>query len=80
MNRKITDRANFPPSIDWDRLPLMLDEKQVAAAAGVSLSFLQKARLKGSDAPPFVRVGGRVLYRVSDIKAWVAALEGRRFI
>lgn len=66
-------------------LPLLLDEKTTARYLGVSLSFLRKARSEGTPgnrtpAPPFVRVGGRCLYRRTDLDDWVAGLETRRVI
>jgi predicted DNA-binding transcriptional regulator AlpA len=68
-----------------DNLPQLLDERQTAAYLGVSRSFLRKSRCEGqhharTEAPAFVRVGGRVLYRRADIEAWVTALEARSHI
>jgi hypothetical protein len=64
-------------------LPLLLDEQHASRFLGVSLSFLRKARSEGSPgnrtpAPPFVKVGGRCLYRRSDLETWVINLEARR--
>jgi hypothetical protein len=77
-NRKI-------PPLDDSNLPLLVDEKTAAQLLGVSRSFLRKGRTEGqhhgrTQAPPFVPVGGRRLYRVADLKAWVEALEGRYVI
>ena len=63
-------------------LPRLFDEKRATQYLGVSLSYLRKARSEGSpggrtQAPPFVRVGGRCLYRRSDLDAWVDGLESR---
>ena len=63
--------------------PLLLDEKQAADFLGVSLSFLRKSRSEGApgnrtQAPLFVRVGGRIYYRRPDLDSWVAGLEARR--
>jgi hypothetical protein len=70
------------PKRNDDSTPLLLSDKDAAAFIGVSTSYLRKSRCDGvianrTQAPPFVRVGGRVLYRRSDLVAWVAALEGR---
>ena len=64
-------------------LSLLLDEKQAARYLGVSLSYLRKSRSEGAPgdrtpAPPFVRVGGRCLYRRSDLDMWVNDLEALR--
>jgi hypothetical protein len=60
----------------------MLDDKTAASFLGVSVSYLRKSRCEGAighrtPPPPFVPVGGRRLYRVADLKAWVEGLEGR---
>ena len=65
--------------------PLLLDEKRAARILGVSLSFLRKSRSEGApgdrtQAPGFVRVGGRVFYRRADLEAWIADLEARRVV
>ncbi len=36
----------------------------------------RKKRWKG-DGPPFIKIGNRVLYRRSDVEAWLAAHEFR---
>jgi hypothetical protein len=78
-------RVSELPHIEWDHLPLMVGKTAAAALIGVSPSFLDKARSEGTrgnrtDAPPFVPVGGRRLYRVADLKAWVEGLQGRAAI
>lgn len=79
---KITDRIGQLPSIDWDRLPLLLDEHPAAQALGVSVSYLRKSRSEGTrngrtPPPPFIKLDGRRLYRTSDLRAWAEALESR---
>ena len=32
----------LPLAVDWDKLPLMLDEAKAAAVLGMSISFLRK--------------------------------------
>ncbi len=68
---------------DATELPCLLDEKRTSAYLGVSLSFLRKGRSEGApggrtQAPPFVKIGGRVYYRVVDLEHWVSELETRR--
>jgi hypothetical protein len=63
-----------------DNLPWLLDERQASELLGVSRSFLRKSRCEGlrfnrTQAPPFVSVGGRRLYRLSDLKEWVSGLK-----
>lgn len=64
---------------------LLLDEKQTARYVGVSLSYLRKSRSEGAPgnrtpAPLFVRVGGRVFYKRTDLETWVAELESQRVV
>jgi predicted DNA-binding transcriptional regulator AlpA len=80
------------PPVNWDALPLFLDEPEAADALGVSVSFLRKSRCAGckkvtletvndeETAPPFVKIGGRVKYPTSDLREWAAALIRRRVI
>jgi hypothetical protein len=82
----------LPPPVDWDSLPLLLDEGKAALALGVSVSFLRKARGEGigkgtldsrggeNNAPPFVRLGGRVKYPTRDLREWAESLPRRRVI
>ena len=55
-----------------------LDEADAAAFIGISVSSLRKARTAGPasarmPSPPYIRVGRRVLYRVTDLNAWLDA-------
>lgn len=56
--------------------PLFVDTAEAARRLGLSLSTLEKYRFyRISDAPPFVRIGRAVRYRVSDLEAWAADRE-----
>lgn len=50
-----------------------LDTHQLALRTGIAASTWNKRRLSG-DSPPHVKIGRRVLYRWSDVEAW---LEGK---
>jgi hypothetical protein len=57
----------------------LMSEKQLSIYLGVSLSALRKGRSEGQHGkrtplPPYVRVGGRVFYRLSDADRWLANL------
>jgi hypothetical protein len=81
-----------PPVVEWEKLPLMLDETKAAVVLGVSVSFLRKSRCEGcrkvtletlddeENAPPFVKIGGRVKYPAKDLQEWAASLTRRRVI
>ena len=79
--------AENPPAVGSasTETPLLLCEKLAAKRLGVSLSYLRKARCEGTvgdrtPAPPFVRIGGRVLYPAEDLRMWVKELERRTVI
>ncbi|MDR1515442.1 MAG: helix-turn-helix domain-containing protein [Synergistaceae bacterium] len=72
------------PQLPVDQ-PLMVNDVDAARLLGVSASYLRKSRSTGAvghrtPPPPFVRVDGRRLYRVADLRAWVAALEAKAVI
>jgi hypothetical protein len=80
-----TDAEKPDERVNAIALPLLLDEHKTAAFLGVSLSYLRKSRCEGTvgnrtEAPPFVRVGGRVLYKAATLETWVAALSERATI
>jgi predicted DNA-binding transcriptional regulator AlpA len=55
--------------------PALLDTKTAAVYLGKSPSFLIKSRCVGRTiGPRFVRLGGTVCYRRSDLDAWIAGL------
>lgn len=56
--------------------PIFIDTAEAARRLGLSISTLEKYRFhRVPDAPPFVRLGRAVRYRVSDLEAWAAARE-----
>ena len=48
-----------------------LHRKQAATYLGTSLSWLDKSRLRGNG-PAYLQVGGRVIYDVQDLDAYLA--------
>jgi hypothetical protein len=52
-------------------LPTLLTESQLAEFRRVTKQTLRNERLRG-DGPPYLKVGGRVLYSEEDIAAWLA--------
>ncbi|MDR1021234.1 MAG: hypothetical protein LBL73_10790 [Synergistaceae bacterium] len=84
IRNRITEN---PPVIGYasSENPLLLNEKLAAKQLGLSLSFLRKSRCEGTvggrtPAPPFVRIGGRVMYPAEDLRMWVKDLERRTVI
>ena len=54
---------------------VLLTEAEAAKILGMSRRWLQRTRLAGGDAPPFIRLGGRrgqIRYRREDLDAWTA--------
>lgn len=49
-----------------------LTAKQVAGLCGITEAYLTLRRQRRL-APPYHRIGGKVLYRQSDIDAWIAS-------
>ena len=52
-----------------------LNEKQAAQYIGFSSQYLRASRLKNrkspSDAPPFIKIGGRIVYLRDDLDKWL---------
>jgi predicted DNA-binding transcriptional regulator AlpA len=51
--------------------PLLVDTEQAASICGVSPASWFRLKAAGKTPAP-VKLGGRVLYRVEDLKLWVA--------
>ena len=73
------------PQFDFDKLPLLLNEKQAAAAIGMSVQYLRLARSTGrkegrTPAPDFVRLESMIRYHREDLKKWAMKLERRQAV
>ena len=84
VSKKIAER---PPVAVQNvaEAPLLLTERSAALLLGVSVSFLRKSRCEGAlrgrtEAPPFIRIRGRIYYKRADIEKWVTSLESRDVI
>lgn len=55
-----------------DLKPLAVDTEGAAAITTISVSTLEKKRVRG-DGPPYVKVGKSVRYLVSDLQAYLAS-------
>lgn len=64
--------------LNWSELDdsELLRTEQVAQWLKISVSKLNKARMKANEGPTFVRVGKSVRYQVIDVKTWIT--ENRR--
>ena len=54
--------------------PKLLNVNECAQTLGVSVSYLNKLRMKAGAGPKWYRLGTRCLYSISDINLW---LEGQ---
>jgi hypothetical protein len=77
IKRRLTET---PPEINWDSLPSLLDEITAAYVLGTSVTFLRRGRAEGcigmrTPTPPFVRLGGRVMYKADTLRLWVKELS-----
>lgn len=52
----------------------LLTTKEVATLTGFSTSYFEKGRVYGYG-PKFLRIRGRILYRLSEINTWLSAHE-----
>ena len=52
--------------------PALMDERAAANYLDIGVRFMQKSRVRG-DGPKFVKVGGRVRYRLADLDAFIEA-------
>lgn len=55
-----------------------LNEKQAAQYIGFSSQYLRASRLKNNtnkEAPPFIKIGGRVLYLKDDLDQWLESYQ-----
>ena len=73
------------PCVDFENMPLMLNEKQAAAVCGVSVAYLRLSRCEGArkgrtPGPEFVRVNSSIRYPKDGITRWVKGLERRTAI
>ncbi|BBO25691.1 hypothetical protein AltI4_00790 [Alteromonas sp. I4] len=56
--------------------PCLLSEKEASLYICMSRSFLRQARmngnrLNGTPAPPFIKIGRAVRYRLDDLNSWM---------
>lgn len=52
----------------------LITTEQLAAMLSVPSSRLRKARVSGEDAPPFIKLGKKLVrYRLGDVRAWLAS-------
>ena len=64
----------MPKEVGGGSFPIHMRPREAARYLGLAESTLAKLRMRGrSGGPGFCRVGGAVIYRRSDLDAWLAA-------
>ena len=58
--------------------PLLVGDETAAVMIGLSPSYFREMAKAGRIGPEAVRLGRRRLWRVDDLKSWVAACRGGR--
>lgn len=66
----VTKPEASPPN-PFDQGDHLLNVKQVAEITGLAVATLNRARIYGTDAPPWVKIGKSVRYRASSLQAWI---------
>ena len=51
---------------------LLTESEARAQELPMSLAWYRRKRLCGGEGPPFVRIGNRVFYRRSELRAWIS--------
>ena len=64
--------SKIPADADYDHV--WLTTKDVANYFGLSTSFFEKLRWR-SEGPTYTKLGGKVLYRFSDVLEWANARQ-----
>lgn len=54
--------------------PAVIDDVQAATYLGISPHWLRNNR-RSPSAPPFIKIGGRIRYRVSSLDTWLQQQE-----
>jgi predicted DNA-binding transcriptional regulator AlpA len=76
--------AEVGPADLKEKAPLLVDTPEAARLCGISAPTWYRLRAAGRIGPAEVRLGGRVLYDLSELREWVASraangrLPGRR--
>ncbi len=64
----VTKPTPPPDPASGDRL---LNVKQVSEITGLAVATLNRARIYGTDAPPFIKISKSVRYRFSSVQSWI---------
>lgn len=57
---------------------LLVTDKELAQALGISLSVIRRDRLNGRLGIPFIKLGTMVRYDIARVKEWLAERGGAR--
>lgn len=74
MTNEVTAHAHPTHSAKADLKKSLLTTKEVSTLTGFSTSYFEKGRINGYG-PDFLRIRGRILYRLEAVENWLAAHE-----
>jgi hypothetical protein len=66
-----TSGCGGPSPVGGGPLPIKSRDGETARRIGIKEKTLRNWRTRGVS-PPFLKLGSRVVYRVSDVEAWLA--------
>lgn len=69
-NHNLNDAPYRPLPLGLPECDRLLNVKQVAELTGMSVAYLNRARIYGLDAPPFVKISKAVRYRLNSVSEW----------
>jgi|GEM_PF-5775121 predicted DNA-binding transcriptional regulator AlpA len=64
------NNQNEKQAVTIETLPPLFDSKTLVTALGLTVSWAEHSRWKGTG-PNFVRIGGAVRYRREDVLEWI---------
>lgn len=53
----------------------LLNVKQVSEMTGLAVATLNRARIYGTDAPPFIKCGKACRYKLSTVLSWIESKQ-----
>jgi len=76
MNAEYINTGRQDPDVNTDMQDPFINTDTLAIKTGIAASTWHKRRMTG-DSPAYRKIGSRVIYRWSDVTAWIDAHEKR---
>lgn len=68
-------KPEAPPPSPFDQGDRLLNVKQVAEITGMSVAYLNRARIYGSEGPKFIKISKSCRYKLSSVLAWIESKQ-----